>query len=79
MKQQKNKNIKEERWKLTKGRTVEVRREQKERITDTWVSISSSFLLSHARAWQAGVSCHLAGVRSSVYTPASDPPPQTYP
>lgn len=62
------------------GRRVEERRKERERITDTWVSmVSSSCLLSHVHAWPAGVSCRLAGVRSNVYTPASDPPPQTYP
>lgn len=59
---------------------MEERRKEKERITDTWVSmISSSSLLSRVRAWPAGVSCRPAGVRSSAYTLASDPPPQTYP
>lgn len=63
-----------------KRRTVEVRRKQKEGITDTWVSvISSSSLLSLVHAWPAGVSCHPGGVHSSVYTLASDPPPQTFP
>lgn len=80
MKQQNNRNRKEGRWKLTKGRTVAVRRKEKERITDTWVSIiSSSSLLIRVHAWPAGVSCRPAGVRSSAYTSASDPPPQTYP
>lgn len=75
----KNRNRKKRRWKLTKRKTVEVRRKEKERITDTWVSISSSSLLSRVHAWPAGVSCRPAGVHSSAYTPASDPPPQTYP
>lgn len=48
--------------------------------TDTWVStISSSSLSSHVHAWQVGVSCRLAGVHSSAYILALDPPPQTFP
>lgn len=59
---------------------MEVRRKKEEGITDTWVSIiSSSCLLSRVHAWPAGVSCRLAGVRSSAYKLASDPPPQTFP
>lgn len=79
-KKQQNKCRKEGVGKLTNGNTVQVRRKEEERITDTWVSvISSSCLLSHARAWPADASCRPAGVRSSAYTLASNPPPQTYP
>jgi len=64
----------------SKGRRVEVWRKEKEKITDTWVSMfSSSCLLSRVHAWPAGVSCRPAGVHSSAYTPASNPLPQTYP
>lgn len=60
--------------------TLKVRRKEKDRITGTWgLIISSSCLWSHNRAWPAGVSCPLAGVRSSAYTPALNPPPQIYP
>lgn len=57
-----------------------MRKKEKGWLRDTWVSIiSSSSLLSHVRALPAGASRRSAGARSSAYTLASDPPPQTYP
>lgn len=77
---QQNNCRKESVGKLTNRNIVQVRRKEEERITDTWVSvISSSCLSSHAHAWPVDASCHPAGVRSSAYTLASNPPPQTYP
>lgn len=79
-KNQQNEQSEKARRKLTKGETLQVRRKEKDRITDTWGSIiSSSCLWSRDRAWPADVSCPLAGVRSSAYTRALDPPPQIYP
>lgn len=72
--------VRKARRKLTKRETLQVRRKEKDRITDTWGSIiSSSCLWSRDRAWPAGVSCPLAGVRSSAYTLALNQPPQIYP
>lgn len=41
--------------------------------------VSSFCLWSRDHAWPVGVSCHLAGVRSSAYKLVLDPPPQIYP
>lgn len=81
MREKTKKAAKQKEWqkvkRLTKGWRVEVRGKEQEGFTDTWL-LSSSSLWSRARAWPADVSCRPACAHSSAYTPALNPPPQTF-